>query len=222
MYTNVATVSQYVEGCNVMHSSRGAPQVTKQSLDALLQDVGQNKSKESFMTLYDYFAPRVKSYLLKGGLNEDEADELAQETMLMVWQKAASYDADLAAASTWIFTVARNKRTDYYRKSGRIMSVPPEKFYDLTSDEDSPFEAFYEQEVNADIGEALKALSSEQIEIIKKAYFEDKAHSQIAEETGLPLGTVKSRIRLAMDKLKHALDKSGHKDSHITHGETKG
>ncbi len=205
-----------------MQPSGVSPDIQKKSLDQLLQTVGARKDKAAFMTLYDYFAPRVKSYLLKGGLAEDEAEELAQETMLMVWQKADGYDPQIAAASTWIFTVARNKRTDYFRKMGRVITTAPEKFYDLSSDEDSPFESFYEQEVNEDIASAMKTLSPEQVEIIRKAYFEDKAHSQIAEETGLPLGTVKSRIRLAMDKLKHALGKSGHDHDQITHGEVKG
>lgn len=205
-----------------MQPSGVSPDIQKKSLDQLLQTVGARKDKAAFMTLYDYFAPRVKSYLLKGGLAEDEAEELAQETMLMVWQKADGYDPQIAAASTWIFTVARNKRTDYFRKMGRVITAAPEKFYDLSSDEDSPFESFYEQEVNEDIASAMKTLSPEQVEIIRKAYFEDKAHSQIAEETGLPLGTVKSRIRLAMDKLKHALGKSGHDHDQITHGEVKG
>jgi RNA polymerase sigma factor (sigma-70 family) len=179
-------------------------------LNALLYEVGQNKDKDAFMSLFDYFAPRIKSYLLKGGLSEDEADELAQETMLMVWQKANSYVPDVAAASTWIFTIARNKRTDYFRKTGRMTVQPPEKFYDLKSEDASPFESFYEQEVSGDIEEALSELSDEQMDIIKKAYYEDKPHAQIAKETGLPLGTVKSRIRLAMEKLRRSLDKRGH------------
>ena len=188
------------------------------SLNALLHDVGQNKDKDAFMSLFDYFAPRIKSYLLKGGLSEDAADELAQETMFMVWQKADSYAPDIAAASTWIFTIARNKRTDFFRKSGRAIVQPPENFYDLKSEEASPFESFYDQEVSGDIDQALKALSQEQMDIIKKAYYEDKPHAQIAKETGLPLGTVKSRIRLAMEKLRKSLDARGHDRAHQEEG----
>lgn len=196
-----------------MQTGESLPNSDVKSLNIMLYDVGQKKDKDAFMALFDYFAPRIKSYLLKGGLNEDEADELAQETMLMVWQKADKYDPKRAAASTWIFTVARNKRTDYFRKAGRSTVQPPENFYDLQSEDASPFESFYEQEVNSDIDGALKSLSEDQMNIIKKAYYEDKPHAQIAQETGLPLGTVKSRIRLAMEKLRGALEGSGHNDS---------
>jgi len=193
-----------------MQKNKAVTTSDAKSLNALLHDVGQHKDKDAFMSLFDYFAPRIKSYLLKGGLSEDEADELAQETMFMVWQKADSYAPDIAAASTWIFTIARNKRTDFFRKSGRAIVQPPENFYDLKSEETSPFDSFYDQEVSGDIDEALKELSAEQMDIIKKAYYEDKPHAQIAKETGLPLGTVKSRIRLAMEKLRKALDARGH------------
>lgn len=195
-------------------NAKAAPAASSghKSFDALLLAVGQHKDKTAFMTLFDYFAPRIKSYLLKGGLNLDEADELAQETMLMVWQKSEMYKPERAAASTWIFTIARNKRTDYFRKNSRLLVLPPEKFDTIESDEKSVFDKFYAQELSHEIDVALEELSPDQISIIKKAYYEDKPHTQIAEETGLPLGTVKSRIRLAMQKLRKTLDASDDKN----------
>tara|TARA_R110002124_G_scaffold287216_1_gene471433 strand:+ start:127754 stop:128413 length:660 start_codon:yes stop_codon:yes gene_type:complete len=187
---------------------RAGASAAPKSFDALLLAVGQNKDRAAFMALFDYFAPRIKSYLLKGGLSLDEADELAQETMLMVWQKSELYKPDRAAASTWIFTIARNKRTDYFRKNSRLLVQPPEKFNAIESEDASVFDQFYAQELSQEIDSALEDLSPDQISIIKKAYYEDKPHAQIADETGLPLGTVKSRIRLAMQKLRKTLNAS--------------
>ena len=134
---------------------RAGASAAPKSFDALLLAVGQNKDRAAFMALFDYFAPRIKSYLLKGGLSLDEADELAQE-----------------------------------------------------SEDASVFDQFYAQELSQEIDSALEDLSPDQISIIKKAYYEDKPHAQIADETGLPLGTVKSRIRLAMQKLRKTLNAS--------------
>lgn len=204
MYSQRQIYAEPLEGSQFMHNPE-VPAAPLHSLNNLLHEVGANKDKDAFMQLFDYFAPRIKSYLMKGGIHDDEADELAQETMLTVWQKADSYDPDRAAASTWIFTIARNKRIDFFRKEGRSIARPPEKFYNLKSEEETPFEKVYGQEVNEDVDQALQELSEEQVTMIKKAFYEDKPHSEIAAETGLPLGTVKSRIRLAMDKLRKAL-----------------
>lgn len=171
-------------------------------LEGLLYDVGQNKSKESFVQLFEYFAPRIKSFLLKGGANDALADELAQETMLNVWNKAESYDPAKSAASTWIFTIARNKRIDALRKF---------KTHDVDIDllpalEDesavTPNQSLIEQQEIERIHGALQTLPEDQADLIRKSFYEDKSHSEIAEETGIPLGTVKSRIRLALERLR--------------------
>lgn len=168
---------------------------------AMLAAIASHADKDSFVKLFRHFAPRVKSYLMKGGASESAADELAQETMLAVWDKAAAYDPRRAAASTWIFTIARNKRIDALRKRGRaeidIDALAP------TADE-APLasESLAGAQESAIIAEELRKLPEEQADLIRRSFFEGKSHGEIAAETGLPLGTVKSRMRLALERLR--------------------
>lgn len=175
---------------------------TDVSFEDLLVDVGRNRNKESFILLFEYFAPRIKSFLMKGGANENSADELAQETMLSVWNKAKSFDPQKAAASTWIFTIARNKRIDAIRKK-KAYNVDLDDL-PLLEDEKAltPAQSTLLKEQAEGIAGVLKKLPDAQAELIRKSFFEDKSHKEIAEETGIPLGTVKSRIRLALERLR--------------------
>lgn len=166
---------------------------------ALLEAVAR-KDKEAFAELFEYFAPRIKSFLMKGGAAPDAADELAQETMLAIWQRAGSYDPAKASASTWIFTIARNKRIDALRKKARPEIDPADP---ALVEDDSPSaseQVAQAQETDA-MAQAIRALPTDQADLLYKAFFEDKTHADIARETKLPLGTVKSRIRLALEKL---------------------
>lgn len=169
--------------------------------NALLKDVGQNKDKAAFAELFDYFAPRVKSFLMKGGANPDIADELAQETMITLWQKAASFDPAKANASTWIFTIARNKRVDGLRKKIRPETEDAEAEF-IADDAPLASEVIAQAEEAHAMEDALASLPKEQADLLYKSFFEDKTHADIAEESGIPLGTVKSRIRLALEKLR--------------------
>lgn len=172
------------------------------TFDDLLVAVGKTRNRDAFVRLFEHYAPRVKSFLMKGGLRPDQADEAAQETMLTVWQKAPDYDPLRAGAGTWIFTIARNKRIDLQRKGGRDMPLPEEM--QLPSQIFSDTSIGEAQDARA-VAAALDALPAEQSDMIRKAYFEDKTQNEIAAETGLPLGTVKSRIRLALEKLRAAM-----------------
>jgi RNA polymerase sigma factor (sigma-70 family) len=179
---------------------RPVPANRQGHFEQLLQDVAENRNKESFVHLFEHFAPRVKSFLMKGGSPEDVADELAQETMLTVWNKAPSYNPAQAGASTWIFTIARNRKIDALRKTGRFEVAPTDP--DLIQSTDSPRgNAMRRQEIES-IAEALEELPEEQAMLLRQSFFEEKSHADIAEETGLPLGTVKSRIRLALERLR--------------------
>jgi len=174
---------------------------SKESQTNHLLSVAQNKDKESFVVLFNYFAPRIKSFLMKSNMSPELADELAQETMLAVWHKAESYNAAASAPSTWIFTIARNKRIDHLRKHARYQT---EELQDYTAEDESagPSEIMSQAQEQEKIANALKALPEEQLTLIKKSFFEDKSHAIIADETGVPLGTVKSRIRLALERLR--------------------
>lgn len=166
----------------------------------LLIAVGKKQDREAFAALFAYFAPRIKSFLIKGGASPDQADELAQETMIAVWQKAESFDAAKASPSTWIFTIARNKRIDALRKTPR----PEMDADDLELADDTPnaSEDILRDEETDIMAEAIQGLPAEQADLLYKSFFEDKTHADIAKETNLPLGTVKSRIRLALDRLR--------------------
>jgi len=171
------------------------------SFEDMLNAVGQYKDRKAFIDLFEYFAPRIKSFMLKSGATPDQADELAQETMLTVWNKAESYNPKLAAASTWIFTIARNKRIDGIRKQSRPEPDPDDPLM-VRDDLPVPGETLSRDEETGIVSEAMKDLPEEQADLIRKAFFEDKTHQAIADETKLPLGTVKSRIRLALDRLR--------------------
>lgn len=166
----------------------------------LLLAVAQRQDKAAFAELFDYFAPRIKSFLMKGGAAPDQADELAQETMIAVWQKAGQFDPAKASASTWIFTIARNKRIDVLRKTPRPEMDADD--LDLADDTPDAGEQIAQAEETDIMAEAIQNLPPEQADLLYKSFFEDKTHADIAKETSLPLGTVKSRIRLALDRLR--------------------
>ncbi|MDB5490797.1 MAG: polymerase subunit sigma [Micavibrio sp.] len=182
------------------------PANTQQEPDfgALLLAVGQKQDRSAFIQLFNHYAPRIKSFLIKGGAKPEQAEELAQEAMMTVWSRAATYDPKQANAGTWIFTIARNKRIDALRKTGRMVVGIEDPAYipDNAPHADS---GILDSQRMAKIADAIRDLPPEQSDLIRKSFFEDKTHAQIAAEEKIPLGTVKSRLRLAMDRLRPKL-----------------
>lgn len=174
------------------------------SLEDLLVAVGRDQDRLAFGALFGHFAPRLKTYLRRLGCDSGAAEEIVQEVMLLVWRRAETYDPVQASASTWMFTIARNKRVDSLRREQRPEIDPndPSLIPDPVEAADHRVEV---RESNARLRAALKELPPEQAELLRMAYFEDKPHSLISAEHGIPLGTVKSRLRLAMDRLRRAL-----------------
>lgn len=170
-------------------------------LSSWLCRVAQHNDKTAFAGLFEHFAPRIKSYLMKLGASADQAEELAQDTMVTVWDRAETYNPQHASASTWIFTIARNRRIDYLRKTMRPVPDPSDPAFEH-SPVPTPRDEIESQEETQRIADALKTLPKEQSDLLYKSFFEDKTHIDIAEETKLPLGTVKSRIRIALEKLR--------------------
>ncbi|WP_416236713.1 sigma-70 family RNA polymerase sigma factor [Yoonia sp. 76] len=160
------------------------------------------KDKAAFAELFAYFAPRVKSFLMKSGASPDLAEECAQEVMVTLWNKAHLFDPTKASVSTWIFTIARNRRIDLLRKQKR---PEPEDLPWGPEAEPEQADAMGLQQETEQLGQALAALPAEQRKLIERAYFGELSHSEIAAETGLPLGTIKSRIRLALERLRHTM-----------------
>lgn len=162
--------------------------------------VRDRKDKPAFAELFAYFAPRVKSFLMKSGANPDLAEECTQEVMATLWNKAHLFDPTKASVSTWIFTIARNRKIDILRKQRR---PEPEDLPWGPEPEPDQADAIGLQQDTQRLGEALATLPPEQRKLIEKAYFGELSHSEIAVQTGLPLGTIKSRIRLALERLRH-------------------
>lgn len=170
----------------------------------LIQAVAIGRDREAFSRLFEYFAPRLKAYLMRAGAPPGAAEDFAQDAMLTVWRKADLFDPARASAATWIFTIARNRRLDVLRREGR---APPLPELSLAPEEpERPDDLLSGAQEAARLNEAMRQLSSDQVEVLRLAFFKGDAHSEIARALDLPLGTVKSRIRKAMIKLRLVLD----------------
>jgi len=175
------------------------------ALTARLVDVRDRRDREAFSELFRFFAPRVKSYLLRLGASASEADEIAQDVMVTVWQKAASFDDAQASASTWIFTIARNRRIDLIRRQRKPALDPADPLFQPQA-EQAPDDAAIASAREHRLREAMKTLPPEQRSLLHEAFFAGRSHRDIARDSQIPLGTVKSRLRLAFQRLKTALD----------------
>jgi RNA polymerase sigma factor (sigma-70 family) len=180
-------------------------QVGARDLDELVLRVGRSRDREAFVRLYRHFAPRVKAYLLRLGADAAAAEEVTQETMLALWRRADSFDPSQAGAGTWVFTIARNRRIDLIRRERR--PEPDDGAAEAIADPAEPADQVIAAgQRDRKVRAALEVLPKEQAELIQMAYYQDMTQTAIAERTGLPLGTVKSRFRLAFQRLKRALD----------------
>ena len=175
---------------------------------AALANVAENQDIASFKEIFDYFSPRLKSFLMRSGADEAIAEEIIQETMTIIWTKADYYDPKVASPSTWIYTIARNKKIDILRKSRKAILEdidtailhPVESKADENIEHDQKFEM---------IAQYLDDLPEDQLNLLKMNFFEEKSHGEISEITKIPLGTVKSRIRLALEKIRGKLEQDG-------------
>tara|TARA_B110000093_G_scaffold32079_1_gene32746 strand:+ start:38 stop:694 length:657 start_codon:yes stop_codon:yes gene_type:complete len=167
-----------------------------------LKRIQANQDQRAFAELFAHFAPRVKAFLMKSGASPSMAEECTQEVMATLWHKAHLFDPSRASVATWIFTIARNKKIDALRKQRR---PEPENLEWGPEAEPEAADILVLQQESQQLTEAMTALPSQQRELIEKAYFGDLSHSEIAAETGLPLGTIKSRLRLALSKLRQTM-----------------
>ena len=173
-----------------------------------LAKVAESQDISSFKKIFDYFSPRLKSFLMRSGADDAIAEEIIQETMTIIWTKADYYDPKVASPSTWIYTIARNKKIDILRKSRKAILedidtaiLPPvESKADENIEHDQKFEM---------IAQYLDDLPEDQLNLLKMNFFEEKSHGEISEITKIPLGTVKSRIRLALEKIRGKLEQDG-------------
>lgn len=164
--------------------------------------IRDKQDQTAFAEVFAYFAPRVKAFLMKSGASPDLAEEVSQEVMATLWRKAHMFDPAKASVSTWIFTIARNRKIDALRKQRR---PEPEDLTWGPEEEPDQADVLALQQESEKLGQALADLPEKQRDLILKAYYGELTHSEIAQQTGLPLGTIKSRIRLALDRLRHTL-----------------
>jgi RNA polymerase sigma-70 factor, ECF subfamily len=173
----------------------------------LIEAIATRRDRASFSQLFAYFAPRVKTFMRRSGLDDASADDLAQETLLTVWRKAHLFDGSAVGAAAWIFTIARNLRIDALRRtrragSAQMSDVAAEFEMDEAHQPDAQLASSQSEER---VRAALLALSAEQMRVVELSFYQEKAHGEIAQLLGIPLGTVKSRLRLAMARLRNLL-----------------
>ena len=170
--------------------------------------IAANEDRAAFTRLFRHFAPLIKAFALSGSsLSEAHADELVQEVMLKVWQKAAAFNPEKAAASTWVYTIARNCRTDMFRRLQKFDTPLAAEDFTPEQEGEEPFAVLQSRRSGDRIRDLMDQLPSDQAQILAKVYMEGKSHAEAAGELDLPLGTVKSRVRLAIQKLQVHMEK---------------
>ena len=175
----------------------------KSELISLMHKIRVDRDEIAFSTLFDFLAPKINSYFIQNGLSNENSEELTQEVMSTIWSKSSLYDASKSAVSTWVFTIARNKKVDFYRKSSKINFSEDDVRQFLYEDNKVGLSSV--SEIADQVTKINKELNQEQQKIIKMNFFENKSHKKIAEELEIPLGTVKSRIRSTLNKMQKFL-----------------
>lgn len=194
--THLAVAFMATEGRSISESERYA---------GLLARVAASKDREAFAALFDHFAPRVKSFMMRKGASAEQAEDLVQETMIAVWSKAALYVGDRGSVSTWIFTIARNLRIDRLRRE-RSSQYSDIDDFDAPSDDAQQDDALSRLQEDGLVSRALAQIPEEQRQLLILSYVEDLPQSEIATRLQIPLGTVKSRMRLAYQRMKKLLE----------------
>ena len=170
--------------------------------------VGKSNDRAAFTRVFRHFGPLIKAFALAGSsLSQSHADEIVQEVMLKVWQKADGFNPEKAAASTWIYTIARNCRTDMFRRLQKFDTPLAADDLSIELEEEEPFAVLHSRRGADRVRELMSQLPPDQAQILAKVYMEGKSHSEAAAELDLPLGTVKSRVRLAIQKLQVQIER---------------
>ena len=187
-----------------MQADATSPDPQEATDESLVAAIAGSADRAAFKELFQRYAGRIKGFLMKGGARGDQAEEIAQDVMVTIWRKAASFDPGKASAATWIFTIARNRRIDLIRRERRPEPDPEDPLYKPDAPV-TPQQALAAQDRDRRVREALDGLSDEQRQIVRMSFFIGLSHGEIAEKLEIPLGTVKSRTRLAFTRLRTAL-----------------
>lgn len=170
-----------------------------------IRAIADRQDRKAFEELFRFYAPRLKAVLIKGGAGQQEAEEVMQEAMVLVWRKAGQFDPSKASASTWIYTIARNRRIDLIRREKRPPLDPEDPFFHEVSASPDGEQVYTENQRAGIIRQYMKTLPEEQLLLVQKAFYEEMTHQAIATDLDMPLGTVKSRLRIAMRRLRDQL-----------------
>ena len=157
----------------------------------------------AFSEIFDYFAPKVNAYFIQNSIKFESSEELTQEVLSTVWAKSSLYNSEKSALSTWIFTIARNKKIDFFRKNSKV-DFKEEDIREFLY-QDREFDPIEENEAKKQIERVNNELDEQQKIMIKMNFFENKSHKKIADELEIPLGTVKSRLRHILIKMQEIL-----------------
>lgn len=184
---------------------------TDDEINAWMRAVAEAADRRAFAALFRHFAPRIKGFLVRRGTDESLAEDLAQETMVALWRRAASFDPARAQVSTWLYTIARNLRIDHQRRSAGGSAQIPEDWDPEQQPADAhlgPDELLHAAQRSRGVLQALAELPPEQAQVLRLSYFDEHPHGRIAQDLDIPLGTVKSRIRLAVQQLRRILERT--------------
>ena len=173
-----------------------------------IRAIADREDRDAFKQLFSFYAPRLKAFLIKNGATPGDAEEVMQEAMTLVWRKAKQFDPAKASASTWIYTIARNRRIDLIRRAKRPELDPEDPFFTSVSEQPDGEQEYSQTERAALVRKYLGTLPADQLQVVQKAFYEEMTHQEIAAELDMPLGTVKSRIRIAMRRLRDQLDRA--------------
>lgn len=166
--------------------------------------VANKRSREDFAKLYEHFAPRLKAYMMRNGADAATADDLAQEALAQVWRKADRYDPSKAAASSWIFRVARNLQIDKFRKK-KFQEVDLEAVAERPDVGIDSHDRSIARIDSQRVHELIQSLPQDQLDVVHLAFFQGLTHTEIGIHLDIPLGTVKSRLRLAFNRLRQTI-----------------
>ncbi len=169
----------------------------------LLKRVAEQDDRAAFRELYNHFAPRIKAYAINQRFGQ-QAEVLVQEVMTSVWRNADKYNQEIANVSTWIFTIARNQRIDILRRMNRSNAevvIETEELWQIPT-EDTTVQSIQQMSTESFVKKSIDTLPEEQMIALRKVYYEGKTHEEVAKELNIPLGTVKGRIRLSLQKLR--------------------
>lgn len=202
MISEVPKTSNTMTNVKLPATAQDGKSDSKQRFSDLLVAVGNERDQAAFAEIYDHFAGRIKSFLMGKGMNEDTAEELMQEIMLIVWRRAESFDPSKAAASTWLFTIARNRRIDYLRGNTRVEVELDDAILQIENPDKSLDQNVIDAQNASLLEKAIKRLPIEQQQVMHLSFYRGQSHSTIAHWLELPVGTVKSRIRLGMQSVR--------------------